>query len=173
MALDPAKATRVDVKETVLTDFFARVIVTPEDRINLQDLLKPSAKAAAPALADATKKIAAEARPELATAPKGTQTVAVTAAAASTAPDSRAPVVNFGPLSLINGKVLFSDRLIKPNYTADHDPQFSLGLVIVNVIVKAVTVPFSLLANASAWTPSETASNARAWANGCAPKNAA
>jgi hypothetical protein len=40
VALDPAKATRVEVKETVLTDFFARLIVMPDGRINLQDLVK-------------------------------------------------------------------------------------------------------------------------------------
>ena len=127
VALEPAKATRVDVKETVLNDFFARVIVTPEGRINLQDLLKPNAAPAAPATAltaDATKTIAAGARPALATAAKGSQTAAtaamaaVAAPAAGAAPDSP-PIVNFGPLSLINGKVLFSDRLVKPNYTAD------------------------------------------------------
>jgi hypothetical protein len=130
VALDPAKATRVDVKETVLTDFFARVIVTPEGRINLQDLVKPSATASAapPAAlpADATKTIAADARPASATALKGTETgsqtaalAAPAAASASAVPDSRAPVINFGPMSLINGKVLFSDRLVKPNYSAD------------------------------------------------------
>jgi hypothetical protein len=130
VALDPAKATRVDVKETVLTDFFARVIVTPEGRINLQDLVKPSATASAapPAAlpADATKTIAADARPASATALKGsktgTQTAAVATAppaSASAAPDNRAPIINFGPMSLINGKVLFSDRLVKPNYSAD------------------------------------------------------
>ncbi len=43
IALDPAKATQLDVHEAVLTDFFARVIVTPEGRINLQDLVKTSA----------------------------------------------------------------------------------------------------------------------------------
>jgi hypothetical protein len=134
VSLDPAKATRVDVKETVLTDFFARVIVTPEGRINLQDLLKPSATASATPPAalpeDATKTIAADARTSRATALKGTQTGApvgpqiaavatAPAAGASAAPDGRAPIINFGPMSLINGKVLFSDRLIKPNYSAD------------------------------------------------------
>ena len=122
VALDPAKATRVDVKETVLTDFFARVIVTPEGRINLQDLLKPSAARPAALPADAIKTIAADARPSSATALKGTQTTGLAAsppAGAGAAPDSRAPVVNFGPTSLINGKVLFSDRLVKPNYSAD------------------------------------------------------
>ena len=47
VALEPGKATRVDVKETVLSDFFARVIVMPDGRINLQDLVKPAAPASA------------------------------------------------------------------------------------------------------------------------------
>ena len=126
VALEPAKATRVDVKETVLTDFFARVIVTPEGRINLQDLLKPSvtASAAPPEVLpeNAIKTIAASARPSLATAPKSTQSAVFAvppAAGTSAALESRAPIVNFGPMSLINGKVLFSDRLVKPNYSAD------------------------------------------------------
>ena len=114
LALEPAKATRVDVKETVLTDFFARVIVTPEGRINLQDLLrKPAEASAAAATVGATKIIAARARSTSATASKDPQTAD---AAVVQAP---AAIVNFGPLSLINGKVLFSDRFIKPNYTAN------------------------------------------------------
>jgi Domain of Unknown Function (DUF748) len=145
VALEPARATRVDVKETVLTDFFARVIVTPEGRINLQDLLKkpgqasaaaaPAPNAAAP---DATKIIAARAGITSATASKDIQTAArnglqtaqavLPAAAASAPPPATttaaaatgpAAIVNFGPLSLINGKVLFSDRFIKPNYSAN------------------------------------------------------
>jgi uncharacterized protein involved in outer membrane biogenesis len=92
VALAPAQATRVDVKESVLTDFFARVIVTPEGRINLQDLLKPAGAAAAAADRSAT---------------------------ASAVPTGPAPIVNVGPLSLINGKVLFSDRFVKPNYSAN------------------------------------------------------
>jgi Domain of Unknown Function (DUF748) len=149
VALEPAKATRIDVKETVLTDFFARVIVTPEGRINLQDLLKKpgqaSAAAAPPPAApseDATKTIAARAGITAAAASNDLQSAekaglqavqaalpgaaasapapgpapAATSAAAASGP---APIVNFGPLSLINGKVLFSDRFIKPNYSAN------------------------------------------------------
>ena len=112
VALEPARATRVDVKETVLTDFFARVIVTPEGRINLQDLLKkPIAPSTATAPTDATKIIAARARSTGATATKDSQ------ASAQTDGQAPAAIVNFGPLSLISGKVLFSDRFIKPNYT--------------------------------------------------------
>lgn len=111
VALDPAKATRVEVKETVLTDFFARVIVMPDGRINLQDLVKSKE---AP-VADGTASAAAAPASAPAAVPK---TIAADAkgAQASAAPP---PTVNFGPISLINGKVLFSDRFVKPNYSAD------------------------------------------------------
>ena len=46
VALAPAKPIQVDVRETVLTNFFVRAIVTPEGRINLQDLLKSVATGA-------------------------------------------------------------------------------------------------------------------------------
>lgn len=118
VALEPAKATRVDVKETVLSDFFARVIVTPEGRFNLQDLFKPTVPTA-----NAAETIAANARQSGASALKGSKTVAVAplaaAASASATPAGPQPIVNFGPISLINGNVKFSDRFIKPNYSAD------------------------------------------------------
>ncbi|WP_411879012.1 DUF748 domain-containing protein [Polaromonas sp. YR568] len=104
VALDPAKATRVEVKETVLTDFFARLIVMPDGRINLQDLVKSKDAAAAGGVASP---VASAASVPVATA---------NVAQASAAPP---PIVSFGPISLINGKVLFSDRFVKPNYSAD------------------------------------------------------
>ncbi|MBH2010811.1 MAG: DUF748 domain-containing protein [Xanthomonadaceae bacterium] len=111
VALEPGKATRVDVKETVLSDFFARVIVMPDGRINLQDLVKPAAPASA-ANQGATKKVAADARQESAKGMKDLKNQAP-------APASPPPIVNVGPISLINGQVRFSDRFIKPNYSAD------------------------------------------------------
>ncbi|MGQ2981682.1 MAG: DUF748 domain-containing protein, partial [Polaromonas sp.] len=111
VALEPAKATRVDVRETVLSDFFARVIVTPEGRINLQDLLKPPASGAI----DATKSGAADAMQTGA----GGQNRARTAAVATGARSAPAPLINVGPMTLINGRVLFSDRFVKPNYSAN------------------------------------------------------
>jgi hypothetical protein len=110
VALDPAKATRVEVKETVLTDFFARVIVMPDGRINLQDLVKSSGTA----VADGTASPAAVAASAPASAP-----ALVAGAKGAQAAASPPPVVSFGPISLINGKVLFSDRFVKPNYSAD------------------------------------------------------
>ncbi|UUZ67692.1 DUF748 domain-containing protein [Polaromonas sp. P2-4] len=115
VVLDPAKATQVDVKETVLTDFFARVIVMPDGRINLQDLVKPagSTVASAPLSADATKLIAGDARQSRAEPQKGLKT------AEETPLPAPAPIISFGPMTLINGKVLFSDRFVKPNYSAN------------------------------------------------------
>ena len=129
VALDPAKATRVDVKETVLSDFFARVIVTPEGRINLQDLLKPPAAAGATVAGavstrkNAPESIAASARPESDNSIKDLKTATQAPAPALPVPPAVStgpqPIVNFGPISLINGQVRFSDRFVKPNYSAD------------------------------------------------------
>ncbi len=102
VALEPGKGTRVDVKETVLQDFFARVIVLPEGRINLQDLVKASTVTV----------------PGASTASAVAAAVPVPAVSVNT-PAGPSPVINFGPISLVNGKVLFSDRFVKPNYSAN------------------------------------------------------
>lgn len=106
LALEPAQATRVDVRETVLSDFFARVIITPEGRINLQDLLKPP-----PGAENAIKTGASDARPARATGQNNVQTKDQAA--------RPAPVIKVGPMTLVNGRVLFSDRFVKPNYSAN------------------------------------------------------
>ena len=92
LALAPGKATQVAVRETVLSDYFARVIIDEAGKINLQGLVKLPGEAPA-----------AEPAPPQATA-------------AATGP---APDIRLGPISLVNGRVRFSDRFIKPNYTAN------------------------------------------------------
>ncbi len=108
LALAPGTATTLAVKETTLGDFFARVIVYPSGRINLQNLVKadPAAAMAPPAGAQAAAS---------ASAPGNT----VAQAGAPLPPTGLEPVVNIGPVSLINGKVFFSDRFVKPNYSAN------------------------------------------------------
>lgn len=113
-SMSPGTATKVQVREAALSDFYARLIVSPDGRLNLQDLSKPAN--AAPAntadaagAADAAKPAAVAAAPApAATAPAAAQTAAAPAA-----------VIQMGPISLVNGRVLFSDRFIKPNYTAN------------------------------------------------------
>jgi len=99
--LDPDRAPRVTVKDSRLSDFYARIIVHPNGRINLQDLVKtaaPAQAASAPASAPAS-------------GASGAQDAADQA--------SGAPVIRFGPTHLVNGRVAFSDHFIRPNYSAD------------------------------------------------------
>ncbi|PZO16174.1 MAG: hypothetical protein DCF26_11895 [Burkholderiales bacterium] len=93
LALAPGQATRVVVRETVLSDYFARVIIDDTGKINLQGLVKQPGEA-----------------------PPGAQPAPPQATAAASGP---APDIRMGPISLVNGRVRFSDRFIKPNYTAN------------------------------------------------------
>ncbi|MBV7542913.1 DUF748 domain-containing protein [Acidovorax sp. sic0104] len=119
VATAPGTAPRVDVKETSLVDFFARITVNEAGRINLSDIAKTPAEAQAANAASAANAAAS--------APAGASASAAAPIAAASAPastalakvDPLAPVVQFGPVSLVNGKVLFSDFFIKPNYSAD------------------------------------------------------
>jgi uncharacterized protein involved in outer membrane biogenesis/outer membrane protein OmpA-like peptidoglycan-associated protein len=96
LSMTPGSATRVQVREATLSDFYARLIVNANGRLNLQDMVK-AAPVGPPASA-----------PQAATAPIG-----------PSAPSAQAAVVTMGPITLVNGRVLFSDRFIRPNYSAD------------------------------------------------------
>jgi len=140
VALAPTAPLALDVRETTLTDFFARVIVDPTGRLNLQNLTKKgeqegAAKAEASAqtgtrrsLGGTTTTTRAPSAPAPAGAPVAAeQMVGGAPAAAAPAPAAVAqaedtgpkPVINFGPMSLVNGKIDFTDLFVKPNYSAD------------------------------------------------------
>lgn len=121
VALDtvPGSPLALSVAETALGDFFARIVVNDNGRINLQDLTRASASATAAAATpvasspNAPKNEANNVQPLPATAPNDVQTA--TAGAAS----GLEPDIRFGPVSLVNGRVYFSDRFIRPNYSAN------------------------------------------------------
>ncbi len=117
VATAPGTAPRVEVKETSLVDFFARVTINEAGRINLSDIAKTPAEARAANAASAAASTAAPTALAPASAASAAPTAPATAAVAQA--DPLAPVVVFGPVSLVNGKVLFSDFFIKPNYSAD------------------------------------------------------
>ncbi|PVY90541.1 uncharacterized protein involved in outer membrane biogenesis [Acidovorax sp. 99] len=117
VATAPGTAPRVEVKETSLVDFFARITINEAGRINLSDIAKTPAEAQAANAASAAASTAAPTAPAPATAASAAPAATPTAAVAQA--DPLAPVVVFGPVSLVNGKVLFSDFFIKPNYSAD------------------------------------------------------
>ena len=153
VTMAPGTALGVDVRETTLTDFFARVIVDPAGRINLQDLAKSpqqvasgsatpngataaTAVTAAPTAAVTTRKpgggttttTVRPVAPSNRTVPAeemigggaaAAEPPAAAAAEVSDASTGPKPIIRFGPMSLINGKVDFTDQFVKPNYSAD------------------------------------------------------
>ena len=91
----------VQVAETSLNDFFARIVVQEDGRINLQDMVKPA-------------RASTQADP----ATPGTGGGAVPAAGGVVA-QRGAAVVRVGPVALAGGTVRFTDRFVKPSYSAD------------------------------------------------------
>ena len=133
--LDPLK---VSVAEVALSDFFARVVLTPAGRLNLQDVF-PGKDAPAPDSAPATAAAAAApavpvdkaavkpaepadqaAAKPAATVPTPTDKAATNPAApAPGATSGHAPDIQIGKITLTGGNVNFSDFFIKPNYSAN------------------------------------------------------
>ncbi len=109
LSMAPASATRVQVREATLSDFYARVIVNATGRLNLQELVKAKPGEVAPDTASVST----------ASAPAVGASAPVANAQPGTAPSALEPVISVGPIRLLNGKVLFSDRFIRPNYSAD------------------------------------------------------
>lgn len=128
LQMEPGKPPQVGVKDTLLSDFYARLIIHPNGRINLQDVLKSAAgDAAATAPAAQGQGQARAGAPGMpaagessAAAESGEGAAGGARAQAQAQPeDPLAPVIRFGPIRLANGRVLFSDRFIRPNYSAD------------------------------------------------------
>jgi uncharacterized protein involved in outer membrane biogenesis len=105
-ATKPATTPRLDIAQVELDDLFARVLVTEQGRLNLQDIGGNSAGAPASAASDAAASAAAP---------------APVAAASAPAPAASAPlpiVVNIGGIKLVDGRVDYTDHFVKPNYSA-------------------------------------------------------
>ncbi len=113
VALAPGTPLSVDVAQSVLSDFYARVIIDPQGNINLQSLLRTDAASAGAGL-PATG-VSAPVAPSVPVAPAPAVSTAAALAGASGAERAR---INFGPISMVNGRVQFSDRFIRPNYSA-------------------------------------------------------
>ena len=95
----------VSVGEIALSDFFARVIVSPEGKLNLLQIVRKDEKAAPDATAPA--------------APASTEASDGKASVAVAAPSQAVLPVKIGKITLQGGHVRFSDNFIKPNYTAN------------------------------------------------------
>jgi hypothetical protein len=109
LALAPGARPRVTIAETALSDFFARIVLDEQGRLNLQEVARPGDAASAPGGASAASAPAA--------APAASSAAVVVAAGpAASAP---LPLVNMGPIAVVNGRVAFNDSFVKPNYSAN------------------------------------------------------
>ena len=95
----------VSIGEVALSDFFARVVVSPEGQLNLLQIVRDEKSGAKPAEASSTQGTV-ESSDGKATAP-----VAVT--------DKPVIPIKINKLTLQGGSVRFSDNFIKPNYSAN------------------------------------------------------
>lgn len=127
--LEPLK---VEVGEVALSDFYSRLVISPEGRLNLQDVLVREAQAAQAAQATTTRpqpSAPADSAPteygQVAPAQPaeagGDGTRRAPGRAETTVPDApSAPLpVRLGRIVLTNGNVLFTDNFIRPNYSAN------------------------------------------------------
>lgn len=113
----PGQRMKVKVGETALSDFYARLIVQENGKLNLQDLGGSEgapAGAAADSSQDGKEPVAAKAAASATPAP-----AAVVAPAADAASSAAGPIIDMGPITLAGGTVKFSDHFIRPNYSAD------------------------------------------------------
>ncbi len=116
------KPFSLNVERVALDDFFARVIIDPNGRLNVQDVMRKEGeegkslteagtRAQAVKDAKAKSKEVAQAAPPAATAPAPK--------AAPAKPAEPLPPIRIGKLLLSGGRVRFTDNFIKPNYTAN------------------------------------------------------
>ncbi|MBU2288435.1 MAG: DUF748 domain-containing protein, partial [Gammaproteobacteria bacterium] len=137
--MSPGAPLKLDVRNTTLTDFFARVIVQPDGTLNLQQLTKKPGEVAGGGDASAQKATRRTLGGSTVTTANGGDAtssgppVPAEANAIAEAPAARpkgsskqasdksgpAPVIAFGPINLVNGRIDFTDLFVKPNYSAD------------------------------------------------------
>ena len=120
----PDAAPQVSVGATRLSDFFVRLVIHPNGRLNLQDVVKSAASeaaasASAPAAAEGVQPAAGEFSAVASDSGAASARQSSAKAENHSETDGPAPVLHFGPTELVNGHVDFADHFIRPNYSAD------------------------------------------------------
>jgi len=103
-----APEDRIETSDIALVDFYARVILDADGRLNLSRVLAdPATDGAAP-----VSLTQASSASTLASAPQSVPSPTPAAA-------SSKPLIRLGTIRLASGRVDFTDRFIKPNYSAN------------------------------------------------------
>ncbi|TXG03935.1 DUF748 domain-containing protein [Burkholderia territorii] len=126
------KGTDVDAARVTFSNFYGRVLLDAQGRLNLKDVVAKETGPAQSLTRDASKTEPVPLSPgvtppaaALAASAAAAQQASAPAAASATvvvkaAPQPQNPVrMHFGQLVLQNGRVTYTDNFIKPNYTAN------------------------------------------------------
>ncbi|KVK76735.1 AsmA family protein [Burkholderia cepacia] len=119
------KGTDVDAARVTFSNFYGRVLLDAQGRLNLKDVVAKESGPAQSLTRDASKGEPVPLSPPVASAPAAAQQASAPAAASATvvvkaAQPPQNPVrMHFGELLLQNGRVTYTDNFIKPNYTAN------------------------------------------------------
>ncbi|WP_193099622.1 DUF748 domain-containing protein [Burkholderia sp. Z1] len=116
------KGTDVDAARVTFSNFYGRVLLDAQGRLNLKDVVAKETGPAQSLTRDASKGEPVPLSPQAASAPAVAQPASAASATvvvkAATPPQN--PVrMHFGELLLQNGRVTYTDNFIKPNYTAN------------------------------------------------------
>lgn len=104
----------VSVGEIALSDFFARVIVSPDGKLNLLQLVRKEGQSAEQGAEKAAGQVAeGAAAPAPVTSEDGKAVVPLAVV------DKQVMPVKIGKVTLQGGSVRLTDNFVKPNYTAD------------------------------------------------------
>jgi hypothetical protein len=121
----------MSVDKVALSDFFARVIIDPTGRLNVQDIKRSTANEDrslteagsrakdAIAQAKAAKLAKADRADKAGNTAQATQPAGAPGANAPAPDAAPLPPIRIGQLTLSGGRVRFTDNFIKPNYTAN------------------------------------------------------
>ncbi|WP_175863586.1 DUF748 domain-containing protein [Burkholderia cepacia] len=118
------KGTDVDAARVTFSNFYGRVLLDAQGRLNLKDVVAKETGPAQSLTRDASKGEPVPLSPGV-TPPAAAQQASAPAAASATvvvkaAQPPQNPVrMHFGELLLQNGRVTYTDNFIKPNYTAN------------------------------------------------------
>jgi hypothetical protein len=122
VAVAPGAKPRVDIGEAVVSDFYSQLVVSEDGRFNLRDVRAAPAGATPPGGFAVGRQIAPQ-PPSPASAPASAAAppsdAASEAAQQATPLRARLPVaLRVGGLQLVNGRVDYTDRFVRPNYSA-------------------------------------------------------
>lgn len=105
---------QISLEQVNLSNFYARVILSDQGRLNLQDVLVADAGAQG-SITDASK--SGDKKADKSTG--GARNATISAAPVTSAPRADAPQIRIGLIKLAAGNINYTDNFVKPNYTAN------------------------------------------------------